>query len=197
MSRSSQADAARNRAQVIEATSHLLRERGAAGVSVQDAMSAAGLTHGGFYKHFASKDELLATAARTAFDDILERLERITRESAAPADARERIISEYLTPQHRDTPATGCANTALAADAARSESIELRGAYVSGFEQTLQRLEALTEGPDARRRALQDLLVLVGGLTLARATSGSAVSDEILVEAERLLHPRAGDAPRS
>src|SRR5690554_486039 len=107
MSRSSQADAARNRAQVVEATSRMLRERGAAGVSVQEAMSAAGLTHGGFYKHFASKDELLANAASSAFEDIIERVERITRDSSDPHSARERIIADYLTARHRDAPATG------------------------------------------------------------------------------------------
>jgi len=187
MSRSSQADAARNRAQVIESTSHMLRERGAAGVSVQEAMSAAGLTHGGFYKHFASKDELLATAARTAFDGILERLDRITGESTDPQEARERIVRDYLTADHRDRMATGCANTALASDAARTADPDLRAAYAEGFQQTLSRLEAVTDAPDARAQALQDMIVLIGGLTLARATRGSAISDELLEQAQRLL----------
>src|SRR5690606_11029138 len=150
--------------------------------------SAAGLTHGGFYKHFASKDELLTNAAGTAFEDIIERVERITRDSPDPQSARERIITDYLTARRRDASAAGCANTALAADAARATDPRLRAAYARGFQETLARLEAITEGPDARTRALQDLIVLVGGLTLARATRGESISDEILTQSLSLLN---------
>jgi len=190
MSRSSQADAARHREEVVDATSRMLRERGAANVSVQDAMSAAGLTHGGFYKHFRSKDELVAAAARESFEDILGRLDRIAEESADGRAARDRLVAEYLTADHRDSPGTGCANTALATDAARAQGSGLGAAYTEGLKETVARLEAMDGGPDARAHALEDLALLVGALTLARATSDDPISDELLAAAkERLARP--------
>lgn len=189
MSRASRADAALHREEVVAATSRLLRERGAADVSVQEAMAAAGLTHGGFYKHFASKNELIALAAGTAFGDIEDTLDRIAAESPDAATARERVVDEYLTTDHRDTPGTGCANTALAADAARTDDPALRAAYVEGVQRTLARLESIEHSSEGHTRALADLIVLVGGLTLARATAGDPISEEILRVARGLLEP--------
>jgi len=191
MSRSSQADAARHREKVVDATSRMLRERGAANVSVQEAMSAAGLTHGGFYKHFRSKDDLVAAATRDAFGDILGRLDRVAAESPDGPTARDRLVTEYLSPEHRDAPGTGCANAALATDAARATSPELRAAFTDGLRATVDRLAAVEGGgPDARAHALVDLVVLVGSLTLARATTGDPVSDELLALAREHLAQR-------
>ncbi|WP_224785674.1 TetR/AcrR family transcriptional regulator [Microbacterium caowuchunii] len=173
---------------MVRATSRLLRERGAEGVSVQEAMSAAGLTHGGFYKHFASKDELVASAAGAAFADIEARLDRIAAETPEGASARTRVIDDYLTVDHRDRIAEGCANTALAADAARAGDPALRDAYLAGLRRTVEQLASLEDGAHTHERALQDLVVLVGGLTLARATAGDPVSEELLAAARDLLN---------
>ncbi len=194
MSKASQADAAIHRDEVVTAAARLLRERGAAGISVSDVMSAAGLTHGGFYKHFGSKDELVGIAAGEAFGGILSLMERLRAELPDPVEARNSLLDDYLSTEHRDNPGDGCANTALAADAARaSADSPLRRSYLTGVEATLNRLEDYETGGDRaelRRRAIGDLATMVGALTLARASAGNALSDEILDVVREQLETR-------
>lgn len=181
MSRASQADAAKHREEVVTATSGLLRERGAAGVSVQEVMSAAGLTHGGFYKHFGSKDELVGIAAGAAFGEVLDVISRIRTDFPASAGAGAQLLDEYLSAEHRDDPGAGCANTGLAADSARATAeSSLRASYIAGVQATLEVLAGLldSDGGDAdavRRRAVEHLATMVGALTLARATKGDSL----------------------
>jgi TetR/AcrR family transcriptional repressor of nem operon len=190
MSKASQADAARHRNEIVDATSRTLRERGAAGVSVQEAMAAAGLTHGGFYRHFGSREDLIGAAASEAFSGILALLDRIASESPDRRAARTRIFDEYLTPEHRDSPGAGCGNAALAADAARIPDSPLHAAYVDGLKATIARLELSEDEPATHRQALEHLIILVGGLTLARATAGDPLSDEFLDVARESLTRR-------
>jgi TetR/AcrR family transcriptional regulator, transcriptional repressor for nem operon len=186
MSRASQADAAKHRDEVVVAAAQMLRERGSAGVSVQEVMSAAGLTHGGFYKHFSSKDELVGLAATEAFGEILQLLDALPGHDLGRDALGSGVVSDYLSPGHRDEPATGCANTALASDSARSPQTPLRSSYVAGLSGTIDRLtEVRREAGDvdeavARRRAIETLAAMVGALTLARATAGDPLSDELL-----------------
>jgi TetR/AcrR family transcriptional repressor of nem operon len=186
MGRASRAGAAKHHRDVVEATARLLRERGNAGVSVQDVMAAVGLTHGGFYKHFASKDELMGIATDVAFAELLHRVGEITDDFPDKVEARHEMIAGYLSTEHRDSPGTGCPGTALAGDAARvPDTSPLRQSYVRGVEDTLQALAALRQAPGrrkqaTRRQAVVDFATLVGALTLARATRGAPVSDEIL-----------------
>ncbi|GLZ62209.1 MULTISPECIES: TetR/AcrR family transcriptional regulator [Micromonospora] len=193
MGRTSRAEAARHREEVVAATSRLLRERGAAGMSVQDLMGAAGLTHGGFYKHFSSKDELLGIAATTAFGELLALLDQLSDDFSDRSEARTALLRHYLSPEHRDTPGTGCANTALAADAARSPADSpLRASYAVGVQETIRRLTDIEDAPgedapEARRMALVDLATMVGALMLARATAPTPLSDEILQAAREAL----------
>ncbi|MCE7010856.1 TetR/AcrR family transcriptional regulator [Kibdelosporangium philippinense] len=180
MGRASKAEAAQHREDVVHATAKLLRERGSASISVQDAMAAAGLTHGGFYKHFASKDELMGIAATEAFEDVLNQLVHLAEDPDKP-HARAQLVRKYLSTQHRDSPGTGCANAALAGDSAQAESQSpLRKSYVEGMNKTLSFFTELESGADARRQAIVDLATLVGALTLARATGRTALSKEIL-----------------
>lgn len=165
----------------MTATAQLLRERGSAGISVQDVMGAAGLSHGGFYKHFASKDELLGIATETAFQSVLARIADLTDREGA----WDEFVGEYLSVDHRDSPGTGCANTALATESARAaDDAPLRAAYAAGLERMIEFLVGLKGLPDdqevARRRALVDLATLVGALTMARATGRTPLSGEIL-----------------
>ncbi|MEE6257606.1 TetR/AcrR family transcriptional regulator [Plantactinospora sonchi] len=186
MGRASRADAAKHRAEVVAATSKLLRERGAAGMTVQELMAAAGLTHGGFYKHFGSKDELVGVAASTAFEEIMTLLVGLEEGSDDPSAARTTLLRQYLSIEHRDSAGVGCANAALAADAARSPADSpLRASYEAGLRDTLAQFTRYAETADrtpeeARRRAILDFSTMVGALTLARATSQTPLSDEIL-----------------
>ncbi|WP_338019008.1 TetR/AcrR family transcriptional regulator [Cupriavidus gilardii] len=123
MPRSSREKAGQNREAIEQASSRLFRERGLTGISVADVMGAAGLTHGGFYSHFASKDALAATACDRAIAEALDRWRQ--RIDAHPGDAdaaRAAVIGPYLSERHRDAPRGGCAGVALAADVARESA---------------------------------------------------------------------------
>ncbi|HEX3791334.1 MAG TPA: TetR family transcriptional regulator [Pseudonocardiaceae bacterium] len=184
MGRASRADAARHREQVVTATAKLIRDRGSAGVSVQDVMSAANLTHGGFYKHFASKEDLLGVAATAAFAELLAWLGQVAKDF--PDHARTRLIRTYLSTEHRDNPGAGCAITALAGDAARAPAASpLRESYAAGVEAVLARVAEL--GHEAYDRAIIDYATMAGALTLARATAQSPLSDHILQIIEQAL----------
>src|SRR5689334_21760654 len=106
MSRVSQAQARENRRRVVETATRLFRDSGVAQVSVADVMAGAGLTHGGFYKQFTSKDALAVEALRQGLAEVGERLAKI----GEPGDqeSRARFLDHYLSPDHRDSPGDGC-----------------------------------------------------------------------------------------
>lgn len=171
MGRVSQAQAEQNRRHVVETASRLFRERGAQ-ISVADLMNAAGLTHGGFYKQFASKEALFDEAAAHALAEL--------GGSTATPDA---LIDAYLSVAHRDDMAGGCPVAAFAVDIARGEGgAGARDAYSEGVTRFAQRL-ATDEEDDGLAR----LCTLVGALVLARATKGAGVSEEILEAGRRGL----------
>lgn len=173
----SKAQAQANRAHIIETASALFRERGYDGVSVADLMGAAGFTHGGFYKHFASKTELLAETAACSFSNMTAATEGI--EPAA-------FVQRYLSREHRDAPGNGCTMASLAADASRQPE-QVKAVFADGFEQSLACLEKDigAKGPAALRKArakrIDAFAQLVGALMLSRACpDDSALADEIL-----------------
>src|ERR1700744_4891796 len=120
MSRASRADAARHHQELIEAASRLFRERGADAVSVPDIMAEIGLSRGGFYKHFESKEALVAAAMDAAYDQHVERLGRCADEqSRDPEKTRAAFLDYCLSTENRDGPGTGCPSP-FVADVARS-----------------------------------------------------------------------------
>ncbi|NCF08715.1 TetR/AcrR family transcriptional regulator [Kosakonia sp. MH5] len=169
-----------NRTRIVETASELFRERGFDGVGVAELMSAAGLTHGGFYKHFGSKADLMAEAMNCGFTR--------SAESTAGVD-RERFIEYYLSRPHRDDMGKGCVMSALGADTAR-QSESIRETFAAGIERQL----AVLENEHETRADLIDTIAhLVGALVLSRACpDNSALADEILdVCRMRLLHQDA------
>jgi len=189
MPRVSREQADKNRAAIEAASSRLFRERGLDGVTVADLMAAAGLTHGGFYGHFESKDALAALACEQAFDEAAGRW-TAQGDKHGKTGARTAIHDGYLNAAHRDNPGKGCPAVALAADVARhDENSAVRDAYVAGVKQLLAALAAVQDetGPAARRTAMAQLATMVGALTLARATRGDAVSGQILSAAREFL----------
>ncbi|AOR62132.1 TetR/AcrR family transcriptional regulator [Pectobacterium wasabiae] len=189
MARVSKQQMERNREEIIQVSSQLFRERGLNGVSVNDLMAAAGLTHGGFYGHFASKDELAAIASRKALEDSGSRWQEISQH--ADQHNLRTMVEHYLSPTHRDGAKDGCAITALASDIAReSEDKPVREVYLSGVRAMLDRLESLSTIEDKEQRrlhALAQFALLSGALTLARATAGDALSDDFLSAAKKAL----------
>src|SRR5438128_895534 len=134
MGRVSQAQAQENRRLVVETASRLFREQGTH-VSVADLMKASGLTHGGFYKQFASKDALVGEATTHAFGELDERLTAaLAQHAGRPDAARRAFVDAYLSAEHRDNAADGCPAAALAADIAReSGDSEARRVYAEGI----------------------------------------------------------------
>jgi TetR/AcrR family transcriptional repressor of nem operon len=195
MPRVSKHQADLNRAAITEVSARLFRERGIAGTSVADLMGAAGLTHGGFYGHFDSKDALAAAACSSAFAASVGRWKARAADAENAEAARAAIVEGFLSVKTRNSPGQSCPTAALAGDVAR-ESVDapIRAAFASGIEELLQILQTLQgEGDLAedRQAALSDLALLVGAQILARATSQTALSNELLSAARaRLLSLR-------
>ena len=170
--------AAANREKVLDVAGTLFRERGFDGIGVADIMKRAGLTHGGFYGQFASKDDLAAeTTARVLGNPGWQ--ERLTGK-ADPSFGD--VVRGYLSPRHRDDPGTGCLIAALGSDAARQPRA-VRRALTDGFRVRLDAWLKLVPGRSAaarREKALVTMATLVGALILARAVDDPALSDEIL-----------------
>ncbi|MEU2021270.1 TetR/AcrR family transcriptional regulator [Streptomyces sp. NPDC016469] len=182
MGRVSQAQAQENRRRVVETASRLFREQGTH-VSVADLMKAAGLTHGGFYKQFASKEALIDEATAHAFGELAQHHKDGLDQYAGQRDAAQRaLIDAYLSAEHRDSAAAGCPAAALATDMARDggES-EARRVYTQGVGDFAGFLAA--EDQDGLIR----LCTMIGALVLSRATKGSPLSEEILTTAREAL----------
>ncbi|MFE1292168.1 TetR/AcrR family transcriptional regulator [Streptomyces sp. NPDC058751] len=182
MGRVSQAQAQENRRRVVETASRLFREQGTH-VSVSDLMKASGLTHGGFYKQFASKEALIDEATTHAFDELTRfRDDGLERHAGQRAAAQRALIDTYLSVEHRDGAAHGCPAAALASDMARDPADhEARRVYTEGVRDFADWLA--TEDQDGITR----LCTMLGALVLARATKGSPLSEEILTTAHAAL----------
>lgn len=187
---SSQADKAASHERIIKAAAARIRRDGIDGMSVADLMSEAGLTHGGFYRHFRSRDELVEEAVDVALAHGARRAEAASSIGGTPGITA--IIDGYLSPLHRDKPETGCAVAALPAEIARS-STRARRSYARQVRRYLDLLAEL--GPRAdhdaeRDEALLILSALVGALSMARAVDDPELSDEILQRTARALQRR-------
>ncbi len=175
--RVTKAQAQANREHIVETASVLFRERGFDGVGVADLMAAAGFTHGGFYKHFGSKADLMAEAAANSLAQSLT--------DNAGIDVAD-FVDLYVSRDHRDGRGGGCTMAALCGDAAR-QSPELKATFANGIENTLAALESQYEaGQDAPQEAIRakmlDMLAhAVGAIMLSRACPDDcALADEIL-----------------
>lgn len=177
-----QAQAQENRRRVVETASRLLREQGTH-VSVADLMKAAGLTHGGFYKQFTSKEALVDEATAHAFGELARHHKDGLDQHAGQRDAAQRaLIDTYLSAEHRDSAADGCPVAALATDMARDGGEgEARRVYTQGVADFADFLA--TKDQDGFTR----LCTMLGALVLSRATKGSPLSDEILTAARESL----------
>ena len=172
--------AAEHRERIIDAAGALFRSKGFDGVGVADIMKAADLTHGGFYGHFASKDDLIAQASRRSMTRSAANWRKVIADE--PSRAYAALLNHYLSPRHRDDPSCGCAFAALSGDAARYGN-PVRKAFAEGLEPLIDILTAVGSGRTKavrRRKAIAALAELIGALILARAVGDAALSDEIL-----------------
>lgn len=164
---------AENRQRILDVASRLFREKGFDAVSVAEVMKAAGLTHGGFYGHFASKDDLVAQSLGHAL-------------SASVAGGMDlpAYVQDYLSARHRLNPGMGCPTAGLAAEI-RHQTAPAQAAMTTGLQAQIARIAEALPGPDAalrRRAAIGSWAAMVGAVILARATDDPALADEILAE---------------
>jgi TetR/AcrR family transcriptional repressor of nem operon len=171
---------AANRERILDIASRLFRERGFDNVSVAEVMQQAGLTHGGFYGHFPSKEALAAQASAHALALTTQRWSATLGDEGM--DGLERIIHAYLSRRHRDHPGAGCAIAALGADMAR-QGDPVRSAFSRELEGLIEVLANSLPGSDRARRHEQALALmaqLVGAIVLSRALGSSSLSEDIL-----------------
>ena len=182
-------------ARIVKRASVRLREKGAHGIGVADLMKDAGLTHGGFYAHFDSREALVIEAFAYAMDRSIERWRKLAEQT--PPDKRlATIVDSYLTTVHRDDPGHGCAVPTLGAEIAR-ESPKTRKAFAAKLEQMTDILaEQIPALPrkTAHKQAMATLATMMGTLVLARVAGSGELSDDILGAGREAVLERAATA---
>ena len=179
-------------AKIVKKAAVLLREKGAHGIGVSDLMKEAGLTHGGFYAHFDSREALVIEAFAHAMERSTDRWRKLA-EQTAPDKRLATIVDSYLTTIHRDDPGHGCAIPTLGAEIAR-ESPKTRKAFAAKLEQMIDMLaEQIPELPPkaARKQAMAAVATMMGTLVLARIAGNGDFSEEILAAGRTAVLDRA------
>ncbi len=178
----SQKQKAESRQAIMRSAAKLFREKGFDGVTVSEVMDGAGLTHGGFPRHFSSKEELItATLADVFAEDA--------RAPSLPSDDLRTFARAYLRSDHRNAPGAGCVFAALGPEMARAPE-PTREVLTEAIERQIEKFAGMVEGesPDERRvAAIRMWATMIGAMVLARIANSDALSDEILAAARSLL----------
>jgi TetR/AcrR family transcriptional repressor of nem operon len=188
----SRAETAETRKKIIDAASRLFRRDGIHATGLAEVMSEAGLTHGGFYRHFNSKEQLVTEAFCAGSDGLYHTVEAVVGNKTGKR-AVKAIIDNYLTPRHKDNPGAGCAFASMGAELGRADD-NTRAAVSEDF---LRLVDAIAKHmPEkkpsaARADALFTLSAMVGALTMSRAVNDPKLSASILAAAKDRLTPRA------
>ncbi len=174
MPRMSEAEKHKSHKRILDAAARLLRERGVEATSVSDVMQMAGLTHGGFYRHFDNKEDLVAAAFQEAVDDVVTEIET-SLPGPDRAAARDAYISRYLSAVHVKNRGDGCPLAALAADLVRID-----GAPRKVGAKSLNRMAHLLGSADTPSQGIALMALLVGSVTLARLAETEEQINDIL-----------------
>jgi TetR/AcrR family transcriptional repressor of nem operon len=177
--RKSREEAAQTRKRIVEEAARAFRKNGIVATGLNDFMKAAGLTHGGFYKHFESKEQLVAEACAAA-------VEAVMASRAMEAKPINAAVAEYLSTSHRDDPASGCPLAAIGSELSRTDR-KTREAATAGFERLVAVLAGKWKARDARRRALAAVATMIGAVTMSRVVTDPGLSAEILRAAAKSL----------
>jgi TetR/AcrR family transcriptional repressor of nem operon len=171
---------AEHREQIIAAAAKRFREHGFDGISVADLMKEVGLTHGGFYGHFSSKEELVALASLRAMSENAVKWQKVIDD--ASGNPLEALVRNYLSPLHHDHPATGCVFAALGSELARQPS-SVRDAVTQGQQQFFDLLARIIPGRtkgSRQKKAIAVFASMIGGMILARDISDPKIRQQIL-----------------
>src|SRR5215207_1704263 len=178
---------------IVETAARAIRRSGYNGTGVADIMKEAGLTHGGFYAHFASREALLAEAADRAGRESVERMERIAAASP-PGVALQAMAEAYLSKEHLEDVETGCATAALASEM-RRQAPSVRRAATRRIKEMIDLISRQMRDwgqPSAHERALATVSTLIGALVLARAVDDPRLADALREAALKHLVPAGG-----
>jgi TetR/AcrR family transcriptional repressor of nem operon len=176
----SRAEKTETHKRIVRIAAKRMREHGLEGVGIAELMKEAGLTVGGFYKHFRSRDDLVREAVQSAFGGMKRRLDDDIKAGRPPFYGK--LVDDYLTEEHRDYPGTGCAFSALAAEIARGNK-RTRAIASEQIQKNFQLIADLIPGKDrlaARAKAILTFSAMVGAMSLARAVPEEKLSREIL-----------------
>lgn len=171
----------KSRERILASAGARIREKGISATSVADVMDGAGMTVGGFYAHFPSKDALVAETVRSALCESVEG-RTLAAGDRWGADWVRTVSRAYLSRAHRDNPGAGCPLPATAGEIAAADE-PVKEALAEGVEFNIREISLHLEeagSSEARSEALASLAMMVGGLTLARAVKGTPLSDELL-----------------
>jgi len=186
MVRASRSEKQARHERIVEEAARRIRERGTREPGIAEIMGAAGLTHGGFYKHFASRDELIAAASERA----MHAAEPLVTEVQSEPDPLAAFADWYVSTAHRDDPGDGCGVAALAVDAVRDGAV--RAAFRDQVTRYLELLEGMlgSEDPDRRQRAAVTLSALVGAVVIARGLGDTPTSEALLADVREAVRER-------
>lgn len=191
---SSKAEKIKNHDRIVSVAAARFREVGVDGMGVADLMKDAGLTHGGFYRHFASREDLVAEAIECALQDGGKIVKALATSPLGKSVVFAKLVDAYLGIAHRDGLAASCAVTTMAGDVARSND-RAREAYtrqVATYIDVLAQLLEKDTHASTRKKAIAVLSTLVGALSLARAVNDKKISEEILKSAAGELKNQLG-----
>ena len=186
--RKSKQEALRTRERIVAAASAEFRQHGIVATGLADLMASAGLTHGGFYKHFQSKDELIAEAASAAIATSTEAMKTVGSERPG-VEGLKKVVAKYLAADHRDDPGEGCPFAALGAELARCEE-KTRDAATQGLRDYVGVLASHLDSPnpgEAKNRAMAIFATMVGALILARIANDRKLSQAFLRNAQEMI----------
>lgn len=177
--RVSQAEMDKSHQKIVEGASRLMREHGIETTSVNDVMSKAGMTHGGFYRHFDSKEALVRAALESAFDEVVRMMEEAYRTLGVKKGAKE-YVGYYLSEGHLKHPELGCPVAALGVDVTRA-SPAIKETFSQGFNRAIDMLSQAGDGSEHENKAaaIRKLSMLAGALMIARATNATT-SKEVM-----------------
>jgi len=185
--RKSKEEAAKTRVRIVHSAADELRKNGIARTALAELMHEADLTHGGFYRHFKSKDQLVAEACAVAMDSLIASMSKAASKKGT-RNALTLSISKYLSRDHRDHPENGCPLASLGSELARCDN-NIRKVATDAFRGLVGLVEGQMELPQraAKRRAIVAACTMIGAMTISRIVDDPTLSDAILKEAERSL----------
>jgi TetR/AcrR family transcriptional repressor of nem operon len=189
--------AAKNHERILEIATRMFRERGIDGIGVADLMKAAGLTHGGFYGHFKSKEDLVAQACGRSVSRMRKRWIDIVDHAAG--DPLEALADTYLTPKHRDNAGRGCTMAAIGSEIARQGSV-VRRSVTDELRPFLDYLSGIVNGGSStlrRQKALATYASMVGALVVSRSVDDIGLSNEVLAAVAATIHGNRSDDDQS